>query len=206
MDEPLSSLDQEKKSELISYLVKINDLLNIPALYVSHSTAETFTLGNKIHFIDKGKIVFEGDRNKALGYYNKNDSTLFKDSFIKGVVGKINKKENLAEIRLGKESLTVFSSQLITKQIVIVKIKSSDIIISKFIPKQISSLNYIYTKVTKIIYQNNLVCLILHCGENNLKAHLTTKSFKSLGISKGTSCYAIIKALNINDIIDISLI
>ena len=62
------------------------------------------------------------------------------------------------------------------------------------------------TVVNEIIKQDNLVCLILAFGSNNLKAHITQKSFKLLKIKKGTCCYAIIKALNINDIIDINLI
>ena len=36
MDEPLASLDQDKKDELIKYIVKINEILSIPAIYVSH--------------------------------------------------------------------------------------------------------------------------------------------------------------------------
>jgi len=206
MDEPLSSLDQDRKNELIFYLAKINDILKIPALYVSHSISETFRLGNKINYIKDGKVIFAGDRISALKFYNKNDSSLFKDSYIKGEVIRVNKKENLSEIKLNKEKLIVFSNILKLNQQVIVKIKSSDIIISTLIPKQISSLNYIKAEILEVINQKNLVCLILNFGDNNLKAHLTYKSYLKLKIKKGMLCFAIIKALNINDIIDISLI
>ncbi len=206
MDEPLSSLDQKIKNELITYLAKINDLLKIPAIYVSHSISETFILGNKINFIENGEIVFSGARKNALSFYNKNDNLLLKDSFLKGEVIKINKNDGLTKIKLDKEKLIIFSKVLKLNQSVIVRIKSSDIIISKIIPRKISSLNYLKTVVNEIIKQDNLVCLILAFGSNNLKAHITQKSFKLLKIKKGTCCYAIIKALNINDIIDINLI
>ncbi len=206
MDEPLSSLDNNKKNDLVSYIARVNDVLKIPAIYVSHSISETFVLGNRIHFIEEGKVVFSGNRSKALLFYNKNDNSVFKDSFIKGYVTKINQSEGLTEINLDNEKLIIFSKILKLNQKVIVKVKSSDIIISKFLPKQISSLNYLRAYVSDIINQENLVCLVLVLGKNNLKAHLTIKSFKKLKIKKGTKCYAIIKAININDIIDISLI
>ena len=206
MDEPLSSLDNNKKTELVAYIVRVNNVLKIPAIYVSHSISETFILGNRIHFIEDGKVVFSGNRTKSLLFYNKNDNSILKDSFLKGVVKKINKSEGLIEIKLENEKLIIFSKVLKLNQQVIVKVKSSDIIVSKLLPKQISSLNYLKANVLDVIYQDSLVCLVLVVGNNNLKAHLTLKSFKRLKIKKGTKCYAIIKAININDIIDISLI
>ena len=206
MDEPLSSLDNNKKTELVAYIARVNEVLKIPAIYVSHSISETFILGNRIHFIEAGKVVFSGNRSKSLLFYNKNDNSILKDSFIKGYVTKVNKSEGLIEIKLDNEKLIIFSKALKLNQQVIVKVKSSDIIISKILPKQISSLNYLKAYVTDIIHQDSLVCLVLVVGNNNLKAHLTLKSFNKLKIKKGTKCYAIIKAININDIIDISLI
>ena len=206
MDEPLSSLDNNKKTQLVAYIPRVNNVLKIPAIYVSHSISETFILGNRIHFIEDGKVVFSGNRKKSLLFYNKNDNSILKDSFLKGVVKKINKSEGLIEIKLDNEKLIIFSKVLKLNQQVIVKVRSSDIIVSKLLPKQISSLNYLKAKVLDIIFQDSLVCLILVVGNNNLKAHLTIKSFKRLKIKKGTKCYAIIKAININDIIDISLI
>ena len=206
MDEPLSSLDNNKKTELVTYIARVNSALKIPAIYVSHSISETFILGNRIHFIEDGKVVFSGNRTKSLLFYNKNDNSILKDSFLKGVVKKINKSEGLIEIKLNNEKLIIFSKILKLNQQVIVKVRSSDIIVSKLLPKQISSLNYLKANVLDILFQDSLVCLILVVGNNNLKAHLTIKSFKRLKIKKGTKCYAIIKAININDIIDISLI
>lgn len=206
MDEPLVSLDQEKKNELIMYIAKINDILCIPAIYVSHSISETFILGNKIHFIKTGRLIFSGDRNSSLNFYNKSNNYTFKDSFIKGEVKKVDLEQGLTEIKLGKECLIVFSKALTLNQKVIVKIKSTDIIISKVIPTDISSLNYIKTIVADIIYQQDLICLILKFDQNIIKAHLTKKSFIKLGIKKGSYYFAIIKALNINDVIDIGLI
>ena len=206
MDEPLASLDQEKKDELIEYIVKINEILNIPAIYVSHSISETFTLGSCIHFIRNGALMYSGNRDSAINFYNKKDNFFFKDSFLKGKVIKVNSLDGLTEIKLGEENLTVFANSLYLDQNVIVKIRAADIIISKIIPDKISSLNYIKTKIEDVIFEKGLVCLFLNFEKNIIKALLTKKSYVKLNIKKGMKCYAIIKALNINDVTNISLV
>ena len=102
MDEPLASLDQDKKDELIKYIVKINEILSIPAIYVSHSISETFILANCVHFIKNGTLIYSGNRDKAINFYNKNENFIFRDSYIKGKVIKANLSEGLTEIKLGK--------------------------------------------------------------------------------------------------------
>ena len=197
---------QKKKNELIIYLSKINYILNIPAIYVSHSVNEIFTLGNKINFIKEGKVFFSGNKSNAINYYNRNDNNLFKDSFVRGEVVKTNPQNNLTDININGKKITVFSNDLRISQKVLIKIKSSDIIISREIPKKISSLNFIKVNISEIIFKKGLVCLILTFGSNILKADLTLKSYKTLNLKIGNECYAIIKALNINDIINISMI
>lgn len=206
MDEPLASLDQDKKDELIKYIMKMNEILNIPAIYVSHSISETFMLGNSIHFIKSGNLVYSGSRDNAINFYNKNNNFLLRDSYIKGRVINVNLSEGLTEIKLGKESISVFSNTLHYDQNVIVKIRSSDIIISKVIPNKISSLNYLKTEIKDVIFENGLVCLILDFDKNTIKALLTRRSYNKLNLKIGANCYAIIKALNINDVINISLV
>ena len=68
MDEPLASLDQDKKDELIKYIVKINEILSIPAIYVSHSISETFILANCVHFIKNGSLMYSGKPRKCLKF------------------------------------------------------------------------------------------------------------------------------------------
>ena len=136
----------------------------------------------------------------------KNESFLFRDSYIKGKVIRVNLLEGLTKIKLGKDSLTVFSNTLYLNQNVIVKIKAADIIISRVIPYKLSSLNYIKTKIENIIFEEGLVCLILNFEKNTIKALLTKKSYNRLVLKQGMICYAIIKALNINDVTNISLV
>ncbi len=206
MDEPLASLDQDKKDELIKYIVKIDEILSIPAIYVSHSISETFILGSCVHFIKNGNLIYSGNRDNAINFYNKNENFIFRDSYIKGKVIKVNLSEGLTKIKLGKDSITVFSNTLNLNQNVIVKIKATDIIISTIVPDKLSSLNYLKTIIEKVVFDKGLVCLILRYEKNTIKALLTKKSYKKLKINRGMYCYTIIKALNINDVTNINLV
>lgn len=48
MDEPLSSLDADRRAEILTVIARIRDDLNLPVLYVSHDRAEVEHLADRI--------------------------------------------------------------------------------------------------------------------------------------------------------------
>ena len=48
-DEPLSSLDQARRAELIPYLQRVRDEIALPVVYVSHSPDEVRRIADAIH-------------------------------------------------------------------------------------------------------------------------------------------------------------
>lgn len=57
MDEPLASLDQDRKDELLPFLAKLPKELDIPVVYVTHSPAEIEALNAKVISIRGGRVV-----------------------------------------------------------------------------------------------------------------------------------------------------
>jgi len=57
MDEPLASLDETRKEEMLLFIGELSAHFKIPILYVSHSLAEILTLTNNIITLANGKIV-----------------------------------------------------------------------------------------------------------------------------------------------------
>lgn len=57
MDEPLASLDDDRKNETMPYLERLRDELKVPILYVSHSRAEVDRLAGSIIMLDNGRMV-----------------------------------------------------------------------------------------------------------------------------------------------------
>ena len=59
MDEPLASLDGARKAEIMPYLERLRDEVQIPIVYVSHSVAEVMRLASDVAVLAQGKLVPE---------------------------------------------------------------------------------------------------------------------------------------------------
>ena len=59
MDEPLASLDSDRKSEVLPFVAKLPAEFNIPILYVSHSMAEMRSIAGRVIFIEAGRVLKE---------------------------------------------------------------------------------------------------------------------------------------------------
>lgn len=60
LDEPLGSLDDERKEEILPYLVRLRDEAAIPMVYVSHNTGELRQIASHIVLLKRGQIVASG--------------------------------------------------------------------------------------------------------------------------------------------------
>ena len=60
LDEPLGSLDEERKAEILPYLVRLRDQAGIPMVYVSHSPSEVRLLANRIVMLRNGRVTASG--------------------------------------------------------------------------------------------------------------------------------------------------
>ena len=57
MDEPLASLDELRKAEILPFIERLRDVGNIPIVYVSHSVAEVSRLATTVVVLADGKVV-----------------------------------------------------------------------------------------------------------------------------------------------------
>ena len=60
LDEPLGSLDEERKVEILPYLVRLRDEANVPMVYVSHDAAEMRQLATQIVMLRHGQVTAFG--------------------------------------------------------------------------------------------------------------------------------------------------
>jgi molybdate transport system ATP-binding protein len=60
LDEPLGSLDEERKVEILPYLVRLRDEANVPMVYVSHDAAEMRQLATQIVMLRHGRVTAFG--------------------------------------------------------------------------------------------------------------------------------------------------
>jgi molybdate transport system ATP-binding protein len=60
LDEPLGSLDEGRKVEILPYLVRLRDEARIPMVYVSHDAAELRQLATQIVVLQRGRVTSFG--------------------------------------------------------------------------------------------------------------------------------------------------
>jgi len=56
LDEPLGSLDDERKVEILPYLVRLRDEASVPMVYVSHDAAEMRQLATSVVMLSRGRV------------------------------------------------------------------------------------------------------------------------------------------------------
>jgi molybdate transport system ATP-binding protein len=56
LDEPLGSLDEARKEEILPYLVRLRDEAGIPMVYVSHDADEMRKLATQIVMLKRGRV------------------------------------------------------------------------------------------------------------------------------------------------------
>jgi molybdate transport system ATP-binding protein len=60
MDEPLASLDRNRKAEVLPFLSRLCSEFSIPILYVSHSLEEILNLADTMVLMDEGRVAASG--------------------------------------------------------------------------------------------------------------------------------------------------
>ena len=60
LDEPLGSLDEDRKVEILPYLVRLRDEANVPMVYVSHDAGEMRQLATQVVMLRRGRVVAFG--------------------------------------------------------------------------------------------------------------------------------------------------
>jgi molybdate transport system ATP-binding protein len=67
LDEPLGSLDEERKEEILPYLVRLRDEANIPMVYVSHDADEMRQLATQVVMLKRGRVTAFGGAEVLRG-------------------------------------------------------------------------------------------------------------------------------------------
>jgi molybdate transport system ATP-binding protein len=60
LDEPLGSLDESRKAEILPYLIRLRDERSVPMVYVSHDPDEMLQLAGNIVMLKRGRVAAFG--------------------------------------------------------------------------------------------------------------------------------------------------
>ncbi len=67
MDEPLSSLDEGRKEDVLPFVAKLPSAFSIPILYVTHAVDEIQRLADCLVLMESGKSIAAGNVHEMIG-------------------------------------------------------------------------------------------------------------------------------------------
>jgi len=199
MDEPLASLDIPRKTEILDYIERLRDELNIPIVYVSHSVTEITRLADTVVLLSDGKCLAVGDVDEVMGRLDLKPATgrYEAGSVLDTRVAAHDPKDQLTTLAFDGGELIVPHLDVSIGERVRTRIRARDISLSIGKPTEISILNVLPAYVTAIDEETGpIVDVQLAVGSVTLVARITRRSFQQLGIRPGQELYALIKAVS----------
>jgi molybdate transport system ATP-binding protein len=199
MDEPLASLDVPRKTEILDYIERLRDELNIPIVYVSHSVTEITRLADTVVVLSEGKCLAVGDVDEVMGRLDLKPATgrYEAGSVLDTRVTSHDAKDQLTTLGFDGGELIVPHLDASIGERVRVRIRARDVSLSIQKPTEISMLNVLPAFVAAIDEETGpIVDLELAVGSATLVARITRRSFRQLGIRTGQELYALIKAVS----------
>jgi len=199
MDEPLASLDEARKAEILPYLERLYDETKVPIIYVSHSVPEVARLASTMVVMTDGRVVATGPTADIMARLDLVPFTNLVEAgaVLEAEVLEHDKQFDLTVLGLCGGRLWVprlNERSLGTK--VRVHIGASDMMISTRHPEGLSALNVLRGVVAELGPQRGpILDLRLDCGGQAILARLTQRSVETLGLSQGTPVYAVIKTV-----------
>ena len=197
MDEPLASLDEARKQEILPYLEALKTEFNLPILYVSHSMSEVARLADHALVLDEGRVIAEGSLKDVFSRIDKPVLTTNNAGVVlQGTVTESDTTWQLIKIKCSGGELWVVGGEDQLNNNVRVQILARDVSLALSVHEDTSILNRIEVEVVEIAEQSQLpVTLVrLKFGDDFLVARLTRKSCHQLGLSVGDRVWAQIKS------------
>ena len=198
MDEPLASLDVARKQEILPYLQRLHDDLDIPVLYVSHSPDEVARLADHVVLLTQGRAVAQGGLHETLARLDL--AGAFADDVgvvVDAVVAQHDDIDHLSRLDFRGGSVWVSRCAATVGQRMRFRIQASDVSLSLHKAEQSSFLNLLACTVIELTGVNTRgqVLVKLDMAGTALIARITERSRKHLEITPGQRLWAQIKSV-----------
>lgn len=200
MDEPLAALDSQRKGEILPYLERLHDQLEIPVLYVSHAQDEVARLADHIVLLSEGKALASGPIGETLARLDL-PLALGDDAgvVINGTVSGHDAHYQLLTLQLPDSPLQmrVAHAPLDLGKHLRFKVRARDVSLSLQPGEHSSILNCLPVTVTQEIPADNSahVLVRLDAAGTPLLARITRYSRDQLQVHPGQVLWAQIKAV-----------
>ncbi|WP_027051167.1 molybdenum ABC transporter ATP-binding protein [Mesorhizobium erdmanii] len=199
MDEPLASLDEARKAEILPYIERLRDETKIPIVYVSHSVAEVARLASDVVMLAQGKVVATGpteavmQRLDLLPAEERGEGGAVLDTRV------LRHDEVFGMTVLGSAGGEIRVPRLAVKTgaPVRIRIRARDVMIATEKPTGLSALNILPGTIVAIRPgEGPAVELGIDCNGATVLARITEQSRHALKLRLGGKVFAVVKTVS----------
>ena len=198
MDEPLASLDQESKQEIMPYLEDLRDQLQLAIIYVSHAMEEVSRLADHIVVMDAGGVLVEGGVSETL---SRTDFPVGQGDqpgvLLQGEVVEHDPQWHLRRVDFGSGSLWLTEGRHLPGERVRVRVLARDVSLALNQHRDTSILNSFEGLVADIAEEPRTGSALARVaiGESYLLSQLTMRSVAHLKLKVGSAVWVQVKSV-----------
>ena len=198
MDEPVTALDIESRTEVLPFIEALHAEVSMPILYVSHSVDETLRLCDDLLVMDKGRKLAHGSLNEVL--MQKGLPVLSGEeagSVLAATYDQYEADFGLTRVSVSGGTL-LLPGELDASRPIRVRVRANDVSLSLTEATDTSILNKLPAEVEAIDDDSpHSVLVRLRCGGEPLLARITRRSLSELNIEAGARVIAQIKSVSV---------
>ena len=198
LDEPLTALDAQSKTDSLYLLQRLQQSLRIPIIYVSHALDELLQLADYLLLMEQGRILRQGPLTELLGAIDtplalRDDAA----TVLQCTVAVPRLDHDLTQLTLGEQTLYLPSLNKATVgQTIRLRIQARDVSICLEKPANSSILNILPVRIKAIANLDHGQCIVqLQLMDQLILARISTRSCETLQLASGMSVFAQIKAM-----------
>ena len=198
MDEPLAALDLKRKNEILPYLERLHDELEIPVCYVSHLPDEVARLADHVVLLAEGRVVATGGLRETLARLDL-PIAFTEDAgvVIEAVIAEHDECYHLTRLDFPGGSIFVARRQETVGYRLRFRVHARDVSLALTRAEGTSIVNLLPATVVEVADADTPahVLVRLDAGGTPLIARITRRSLDHLNIVPGKSLWAQIKAV-----------
>jgi molybdate transport system ATP-binding protein len=199
MDEPLVGAGcSSARQEILPYLERLHDELEIPVFYVSHSPDEVARLADHLVVLDGGRALASGPLAQTLARLDL-PIRLGEDvgAVLEATVGAIDEQWRLARVDFPGGSLWSRDRGIAIGRKVRIRVLARDVSLARQPPGPSSIQNVLSGRVDAVADDDHpaLALVRVHVGASALIARLTRRSAAALEIVPGQAVWVQVKSV-----------
>ena len=198
LDEPLASLDQPRRNEILPYLERLHRELEVPVIYVSHAIDEVVRLADHLVLLAGGRVAASGPLTETLARLDLPEAFAEEAGLVvEGTVGASDPAYGLVRIDFPGGSVQVAHAAEQVGRRLRLQIKARDVSLAMEKPRDTSILNLVPARVVAVAETPGAahVLVRLDAGGTPLVARITRLSRDRLRLAPGADFWAQIKAV-----------